>query len=241
MLEGTSLSTHTHQGQSCKPGTRSRCPGPSSILQSLAACVRSSLVGHSTYSGMNCTVPRLLQRSGLSRRVKLREIFVISKCCWGYTLQATMPSKINKGPERKGLLKTVRLFQLLSLLENSKAKASLKQHRELIVRSQQVTQSTGIEDGTSHLQVTHLQPFAVSGGKKLLPSEGHSAKQAGCLTTAVQSHKPAWYYCPTHSTLPGSSHGHSIILWMAWSSKGHQAHTAAFCLTQWQAWSPTEK
>lgn len=126
MLEGTSLSTHTHQGQSCKPGTRSRCPGPSSILQSLAACVRSSLVGHSTYSGMNCTVPRLLQRSGLSRRVKLREIFVISKCCWGYTLQATMPSKINKGPEGKGLLKTVHLFQLLSLLENSKAKASLK-------------------------------------------------------------------------------------------------------------------
>lgn len=77
----------------------------------LAACVCSCLVVHSTYSGVNCTVPRLLQRSGLSRRVKLREIFVISKC-WGYTLHTTMPSKINKGPEGKGLLKTAHLFQL---------------------------------------------------------------------------------------------------------------------------------
>lgn len=52
--------------------------------------------------------------------------------------------------------------------------------------------------------------------------------------------QPRSYY-PTRTVLPGSSHGRSIIIRMAWSSEGHQAYTAAFCFTQWQACSPTEK
>lgn len=46
---------------------------------------------------------------------------------------------------------------------------------------------------------------------------------------------------PTRTVLPGSSHGHSIIIPMAWSSEGHQAYTTAFCFTQWWACAPTEK
>lgn len=77
-------SPHTHtMGKVANQALDQVAQGPvvSCRVSLLAACVRSSLVGHSTYSGVNCSVPRLLQRSGLSRRVKLKDIFVISKFC----------------------------------------------------------------------------------------------------------------------------------------------------------------
>lgn len=71
-------------------------------------------------------------------------------------------------------------------------------------------------------------------------NESVVSTQAGRDSCPHHTDQPRGYY-PTRTVLPGSSHGRSIIARMAWSSEGHQAHTTAFCFTQWQACSPTEK